>query len=111
MGPFAVGQVVLIAFPFSDLSRSKLRPALVLAAVGRDDWLLAQITSSPYDDLCQAYREVPRPQANASAAFDRSGAKSADSRHVFYARPIDPASISMVAPADHSAVWFDLINT
>jgi len=50
MGPFAAGQVVLIAFPFSDLSRSKLRPALVLAPVGRDDWLLAQITSNPYGD-------------------------------------------------------------
>ncbi len=28
MGPFAVGSVVLIHFPFSDLSSSKLRPAL-----------------------------------------------------------------------------------
>jgi mRNA interferase MazF len=50
MGPFAVGQVVLIASPFSDLSRSKLRPALVVAAVGREDWLSAQITSNPYGD-------------------------------------------------------------
>lgn len=50
MGPLAAGQVVLIAFPFSDLTRSKLRPALVLAEVGRGDWLLAQITSNPYGD-------------------------------------------------------------
>lgn len=35
--------VVLLPFPFSDLSASKLRPALVLADAGRGDWLLCQI--------------------------------------------------------------------
>lgn len=43
-------QVVLLAFPFSDLSSQKLRPALVLADAGRDDWVLCQITSKPYAD-------------------------------------------------------------
>ena len=43
-------QVVLLAFPFSDLSAQKLRPALVLAGAGRDDWVLCQITSKPYAD-------------------------------------------------------------
>ena len=43
-------QVVLLPFPFSDLSASKLRPALVLADAGRGDWLLCQITSQPYAD-------------------------------------------------------------
>jgi mRNA interferase MazF len=42
--------VVLLPFPFSDLSAQKLRPALVLADAGRDDWLLCQITSKPYAD-------------------------------------------------------------
>lgn len=37
MGAFAAGQVVLLPFPFSDLTRSKLRPALLLADAGRDD--------------------------------------------------------------------------
>jgi mRNA interferase MazF len=37
-------------FPFSDLSGSKLRPAVVLADAGRGDWLLCQITSNPYSD-------------------------------------------------------------
>ena len=47
----AVGAVVLVPFPFSDLSASKLRPALVIAASGRGDWICAQITSNPYSDL------------------------------------------------------------
>ena len=46
----SVGTVVLVRFPFSDLSRSKLRPAVVLADAGRRDWILCQITSQPYTD-------------------------------------------------------------
>jgi mRNA interferase MazF len=46
----SVGEVVLVTFPFSDLSQSKLRPAVCLADVGRGDWVLCQITSSPYGD-------------------------------------------------------------
>jgi len=37
-----------VPFPFSDLSRAKLRPAAVLADAGRGDWILCQITSKPY---------------------------------------------------------------
>ena len=44
------GAVVMIPFPFSDLSQAKLRPAVVLAEVGRGDWILYQITSNPYGD-------------------------------------------------------------
>ncbi len=50
MVPSAAGAIVLVRFPFSDLSRSKLRPAVVLAEVGRGDWILCQITSNPYSD-------------------------------------------------------------
>lgn len=50
MGPFAIRQVVLLPFPFSDLTASKLRPALVLADSGKGDWILCQITSNPYAD-------------------------------------------------------------
>jgi hypothetical protein len=46
----SVGAVVLVSFPFSDLSASKLRPAFVLTGGQRDDWLLCQITSNPYAD-------------------------------------------------------------
>ena len=50
MGAFAAGQVVLVHFPFSDLSASRLRPAVVLADAGRGDWILCQITSKSYGD-------------------------------------------------------------
>src|SRR6056297_728456 len=46
----SVGSVVLVRFPFSDLSASKLRPAVVLAGLDRDDWILCQITSNAYAD-------------------------------------------------------------
>ena len=46
----ATSSVVVVRFPFSDLSTSKLRPAVVLAGVGRGDWILCQITSRPYAD-------------------------------------------------------------
>ena len=44
------GAVVLIPFPFSDLSQSKLRPAIVLADAGKSDWVLCQVTSKSYAD-------------------------------------------------------------
>src|SRR5438876_6568323 len=46
----AAGKIVLVAFPFSDLSQTKLRPAIVLADAHRGDWILSQITSKPYGD-------------------------------------------------------------
>jgi mRNA interferase MazF len=42
--------VILVPFPFSDLSQSKLRPAVVPADAGRGDWVLCQVTSNPYGD-------------------------------------------------------------
>ena len=50
MGAPAAGAVVLVQFPFSDLSRTKLRPAVVLADAGRGDYVLCQVTSKPYGD-------------------------------------------------------------
>lgn len=46
----AAGEVVLVPFPFSDLSQTKVRPAICLANAGRGDWILCQITSNPYGD-------------------------------------------------------------
>jgi mRNA interferase MazF len=52
--------VVLVPFPFSDLSQSKLRPAVTLAAAGRGEWILCQITSNPYGDP----RAIPLTQSS-----------------------------------------------
>lgn len=46
----SAGSVVLVPFPFSDLSESKLRPAVVLAEVRREDFVCSQVTSNPYAD-------------------------------------------------------------
>ena len=48
MGKFAVGTVVLVTFPFSNLKGQKVRPALVLANVEFGNLILCQITSKPY---------------------------------------------------------------
>ncbi len=50
MGASSGGFVVLVPFSFSNLSRSKLRPAVLLAEVARGDRLLCQVTSTPYGD-------------------------------------------------------------
>jgi mRNA interferase MazF len=44
----AVGEVVLVPLPFSDLSQSKVRPAVCMADAGRGDWILCQNTSRSY---------------------------------------------------------------
>ncbi|MBI1916247.1 MAG: type II toxin-antitoxin system PemK/MazF family toxin [Planctomycetes bacterium] len=55
----AAGEVVLVPFPFSDLSQSKVRPAVCLADAGRGDWVLCQITSSPYGDSAAVPLDAP----------------------------------------------------
>ncbi len=47
---FARGDVVVIPFPFSDLSQAKRRPALVVARSGPEDLILCQITSKAVRD-------------------------------------------------------------
>ena len=47
MGRFVSGEEVVIPFPFSDLSATKRRPELVVAALPSDDVILCQITSQP----------------------------------------------------------------
>jgi mRNA interferase MazF len=50
MGRFVKGDVVVVPFPFSDLSRAKRRPALVVAELEGDDRILCQITSQKLHD-------------------------------------------------------------
>jgi mRNA interferase MazF len=44
----SAGQVVLAAFPFSDLTSTKLRPCFIIGIAEFDDVVLCQITSNRY---------------------------------------------------------------
>ena len=59
MVPPARGGVILVRFPFSDLSRTKLRPVVVLADAGHSDWILGQVTNKPYGDFRATKLETP----------------------------------------------------
>ena len=50
MGRIVKGDVVVIPFPFTDLSGNKKRPALVLAVLPGDDIIVCQITSKSKSD-------------------------------------------------------------
>lgn len=50
MGKFVKGDVVVLPFPFSGLSTSKKRPALVIAKLRGDDIILTRITTTHSSD-------------------------------------------------------------
>ncbi|MEY2833883.1 MAG: hypothetical protein RLZZ574_3142 [Cyanobacteriota bacterium] len=50
MATFIKGDVIIVPFPFSDLSQAKRRPALVVANLTGDDLILCQITSQSVSD-------------------------------------------------------------
>ncbi len=50
MGKFVKGDVVIAPFPYSDLTTSKKRPALVIVPLDGDDVILCQITSQMKKD-------------------------------------------------------------
>jgi mRNA interferase MazF len=74
MGKFTIGAVVLVPFPFSDLSQSKFRPAVVLAGVAKDDFILCQVTSKAYGD-------------NRSIVLESADFAAGSLRMVSYVRP------------------------
>ncbi|MBD2255515.1 type II toxin-antitoxin system PemK/MazF family toxin [Nostoc parmelioides] len=50
MAGFVKGDVVIVPFPFSDLTQAKRRPALVVANLRGNDLILCQITSQTVSD-------------------------------------------------------------
>jgi mRNA interferase MazF len=50
MGEFVKGDVVIVPFPFTDLSDNKKRPAFVIAALPGNDIIVCQITSKARAD-------------------------------------------------------------
>ena len=50
MAKFVKGDVVVVPFPFSDLTNAKRRPAFILTVLPGDDVILCQITSRDVKD-------------------------------------------------------------
>jgi mRNA interferase MazF len=50
MATFIKGDVVVVPFPFSDLTQTKRRPAIVVAILPGEDLILCQITSQKIVD-------------------------------------------------------------
>ncbi len=50
MVPSSAGAGVTVAFPFSDQTQTRLRPAVAIAGAERGDWVLWQDTSNAYSD-------------------------------------------------------------
>src|SRR4051812_20473350 len=74
MGRFIRGDVVVLSYPFSDLSNAKRRPAVVIAAAGGADLILCQMTSHSGQDPRAV---LIAPNDVKGGVFSRSG----------YARP------------------------
>ncbi len=47
------GDIVLIPFPFTDLTNTKKRPAIILSkdSINHTDYIVAQVTSTPRADI------------------------------------------------------------
>ena len=81
--------MVVVPFPFSDLSATKRRPVVCLVDVGSRDWVTCQVTTNAYAD--------PAAFPLAAADFASGGLRAAS-----YVRPgklftIDAALMTSVA--------------
>jgi len=98
------GSVVVVAFPFSDPSATKFRPAVVLTEAGRDDWILYQQTSRHTEErtvqanLDRDHRRLPEEHAQVGER-----AKTYLSRFSYRGRTRGTAwrEISGVPPVSH----------
>lgn len=50
MARFVKGDIIVVPFPFSDLTQAKRRPAIVISALEGNDLILCQITSQSVRD-------------------------------------------------------------
>ena len=79
--------MVVLHFPFSDLTQSKRRPALVLAPLSGDDIILCQITSQTrFDEYSIALNvtDFDSGGLNRASSVRPNRLFTADSRIVFY---------------------------
>lgn len=88
MGAPMRGKVVVIPFPFSDLSDAKRRPALVVADLAGNDVILCQITSQdtrrdPYS-ISLTNSDFSTGQLNKDSNIRPNRLFTADSRIILY---------------------------
>ena len=79
--------MVVLHFPFSDLTQTKRRPALVLAALSGDDIILCQITSqTKFDEYSIALNidDFDSGGLNRASSVRPNRLFTADSRTVLY---------------------------
>ena len=50
MERFVKGDIVVLEFPYTDLSKTKKRPSLIVANLRGDNLILCQITGQPRPD-------------------------------------------------------------
>jgi mRNA interferase MazF len=99
MGSLVKGEVVVLEFPFSDLTNSKRRPALVLATLGGDDVILCQITTMTKDADSVALDDTHFAHGKLSRASNIRPNKlfTADSTKVYYSvGQLKPAKVTEV---------------
>lgn len=100
MGGFVKGDVVVLPFPFSDLSDAKKRPALVIATLRGDDIILCQITSQSISDsyaISLTLSDYSEGRLNQASNIRPNRLFTADSRIVRYkAGKVTPTKVDLV---------------
>ncbi len=87
MGKFIAGEIVVLPFPFSDLSASKRRPALVLVGSDGSDIILCQITSQNVRDskaILISTHDIEKGALNQSSNVRPNKLFTADEKIVLY---------------------------
>lgn len=81
------GTIVVLPFPFSDLSASKKRPALVIATLKGNDVILCQITSKArFDDysIPLTYKDFSKGALNVPSMIRPNRLFTADKSIILY---------------------------
>ncbi len=106
MARFVKGEVVVVPFPFSDLTQAKRRPALVVAALQGDDVILCQITSQSVRDtyvLSLEDTDFSRGSLKQSSNIRPNRLFTADSHLILY-------SIGILKPEKINAVTDTIVR-
>jgi len=102
----SAGGIVLVPFPFSDLSQAKLRPAVALADAGRGDWILCQVTSNPYGD----YRAVHLTPASFGAGSLRSDSYARPGKLFTASQELMVAEVAVLRPEAHEHLVDEVVR-